>query len=98
MDPRRAHESSTPWPHARRAAASLGATLTVALLPKCPLCIAAYFTAFGIGASASGTAALFVRPAVGLLGLIALSASAVGAWRSRQRRQPPTCCGHAGSF
>jgi hypothetical protein len=70
----------------------VGATLAVALLPKCPLCVAACLTAFGVGAGAAGAAAPFVRPAALIFALLALSAFAVGAWRARKRGQTPACC------
>ena len=52
---------------ARRMASSIGAALGLVLLPKCPLCIAAYLVSFGVGAGAAHAAAPFIRPAAWVL-------------------------------
>lgn len=58
---------------ARNAIASLGPGVLLALAPKCPLCVAAYLTASGLGAGAAAGAAPWLRPAaVGLLVLLAV--------------------------
>ena len=54
---------------------SAGAMLLAGLVPKCPLCIAAVLSAWGIGATASGAFAPMLRP---LLVLIALVLAALG--------------------
>jgi hypothetical protein len=77
-----------------RAASSFGAALLAVLVPKCPLCIAAYLATFGLGATAAHGAALFVRPIVFTLAGVALFSLALGAWRSRKRRATPSCCRH----
>lgn len=58
----------------RRAAGSLVAGLLALLVPKCPLCVAAYLAGLGLGAAASRDAAPFVRPvAYTIAGLAALA-------------------------
>jgi hypothetical protein len=64
---------------------SLGAIVGSVLLPKCPLCVAAWLSVAGIGA----TAAPFVRPA---LVVVAMAAALVTllTWRAEGRRR--RCC------
>lgn len=74
----------------RRALTTATTALGVVLVPKCPLCVAAYLA--GIGASAGTAAALapWARPAAWLL--LALS---LGGWLfewSRRRRLPTAPC------
>jgi hypothetical protein len=81
--------------HARRAASTLGALLSLVLLPKCPLCIAAYLTSLGFGVSASAFAAPLVRPLAAALAATAFVALGYGLWRHQRRapgcwRCPPT--------
>lgn len=78
-----------------RAVSSVGAALVAALVPKCPLCVAAYLTSFGLGAGASHSAAPFVRPFGFTVAGVAALALVLGVWRSRRRRARG-CCGHAG--
>ena len=80
-----------------RATSSFGAALLALLVPKCPLCIAAYLAALGLGATAAHSAALFVRPVVFTLAGVALLALVLGVWRSRHRRTAPSCCSHSNS-
>lgn len=79
----------------RRAASSAGATLGLLLLPKCPLCVAAYLASVGVGVQAAHSAAPFVRPLAWLLLLAALSALALGLRRARRSSRPQArhCCG-----
>jgi hypothetical protein len=44
------------------ASTSIGALLVAALLPKCPLCIAASLSAIGVGAAAGAALAPIARP------------------------------------
>jgi hypothetical protein len=74
---------------ARRAATSLGGLIALALLPKCPLCIAAYLAAFGLSASIAGLLAPLLRPAAALVLVAALLACLFVLWRLR--RAATTC-------
>jgi hypothetical protein len=94
--------------HARGAVSSVGAVLALALLPKCPLCVAAYLVGLGVSVSAAQSAAPFVRPAAWALAIVASLALAAGIWRSRKRPTPSraeasdqqrgTCCDHFGNL
>ncbi|WP_164012272.1 hypothetical protein [Pyxidicoccus trucidator] len=73
------------------AGAALLPTLVAALLPKCPVCIAVYLSAFGLGASIAQDAAPWVlRAANGLaaavLGLVLFR---LGMRARRSRRYGP---------
>lgn len=68
---------------------SLGAALGLVLLPKCPLCVAAYLVSLGAGAELARRAAMIVRPLVGValaLAVVALVAAAI------RRRRAACCC------
>jgi hypothetical protein len=84
-----------PW---RRATSSLFATLGLLLLPKCPLCIAAYLVTLGVGAEAAHDAAPFVRPLAWAMMSVALVALALGLRRLRRRAEAetPRCCRRPG--
>ena len=80
-----------------RAAPAVGAALAAVLVPKCPLCVAAYLAAFGMSAAAADAAAPLVRPAAFALVGLATHALLFGARRLRQRqrrRAAPRCCRH----
>ena len=74
------------------AASSFGAALVALLVPKCPLCVAAYLASFGLSAAAARGAAAFVRPFALALAGLAFAALALGVWRSLERRKRPGCC------
>jgi uncharacterized protein (DUF2062 family) len=67
-------------------AASLGSGLAIALMPKCPLCIAAALSSLGASAALSGVVAPFVRPLVMGLGALAALAFAMGLLPALLRR------------
>ncbi len=93
MSTRTAPEGRALVCHPTRALSSLGAALGVALLPKCPLCIAAWLAGFGLSASAAHAAGPFVRPAAYALASLTLLALMLGFWQSRtQRPTPRPCC------
>jgi hypothetical protein len=74
-------------PAARRAAGSwlaLASGLLALLLPKCPLCLAAYLSALGVTVGAASVALSVLRP-LGLA-LALLAAAAILAHRLRTRR------------
>ena len=57
---------------AKTAGLSLFPGLLLVFAPKCPLCLAAYLSVFGIGAGAASLVAPWIRPfAIALLVLIA---------------------------
>jgi len=74
---------------AARASASIGALVAAALLPKCPLCVAAVLSALGIGASVSASVAPALRPLGIAVAVLALVLFARGEWR--RRRQQHAC-------
>ncbi|HVY28732.1 MAG TPA: hypothetical protein VHB79_19385 [Polyangiaceae bacterium] len=80
-----------PW---RRATSSIFAMLGLLLMPKCPLCVAAYLVSLGVGVEAAHSAAPFVRPLAWLLVLAALAALGLGLWRARSRTRSAAaaCC------
>jgi hypothetical protein len=69
-----------------RAASSLTLALGVglALVPKCPMCLAAYLSLFGLGM----TAASLLSPWCAPLALALILAAALGLARSLRRRSP----------
>lgn len=76
------------------ASTSIAALAAAALLPKCPLCIAAALSTFGVGAAIGGALAPFARPfgiAVAIIALLAL------AWPARSRRKRTHCTGACAS-
>jgi uncharacterized membrane protein YjjB (DUF3815 family) len=88
--------TSTPGRRDRRTiASSIVAAIGFVLLPKCPLCIAAYLVSLGLGAEAASGAAPMIRPIVSVALAASLIALFATAWR-RRRRAPvvtATCCG-----
>lgn len=77
-------------------AGSAGAILLAGLVPKCPLCVAAALTAWGIGATAAGTVAPIVRPLLLMLAIASVR-SAIADARRRRSAAPaalsgPGCC------
>lgn len=83
------------------AASQLAILLTAALVPKCPLCIVAYLTAFGVSAAVANTLAPWLLPAVwGLLVIVTLYVGLrlVQRWRASSKVAvilvaPGGCCG-----
>jgi hypothetical protein len=78
-----------------RGATSVGTLVAVALLPKCPLCVAATLSALGVGAAAAGTLAPFVRP-LGFALIVAAWAAVAWSerrrWLARRERSRGGCC------
>jgi hypothetical protein len=60
--------------------------LLAALIPKCPLCIAAALSALGVGASFSAWLSPALRPMGFALVAVTLLVFARGEWRRRRRR------------
>jgi hypothetical protein len=75
-----------------RAASSVGAALALLLVPKCPLCVAAYLGALGVSASVVPIAAPLVRPVAWLGALLAAVLLVLGVWRRRRREVATGCC------
>ncbi len=65
----------------RRGAASFAAALVAALVPKCPMCVAAWLAGLGLSAGASHGAAPFVRPFFVTVAVVASLALVLGLWR-----------------
>jgi hypothetical protein len=75
---------------AARASAPLGAILLAALIPKCPLCVAAALSALGMGAMLGAHFAPGVRALAIALALVSSLAFARSEWLRHRRR---VCCG-----
>jgi len=77
------------------AATSIATAIAAALVPKCPLCIAAALSAFGLGAAAAHGVAPWLRPlAFALAASVAVSAAWAAQRRQRARRADAAgCCG-----
>ena len=71
---------------------SLGTIILAALIPKCPLCVAAALSAVGLGATIGASLAPIVRPVAFVCAAIALLASVRVVWRRRHT----STCGDAG--
>jgi hypothetical protein len=68
------------------ASGSFGALVAAALLPKCPLCVAAWLAALGVGAAWRLPLAEGVRPIAVALAVVVLAAFARSEWSRRQPR------------
>ncbi len=66
------------------AASSLSAVLILAFLPKCPVCVAVWLGAVGLGASSAALAAPLLRPAAYALGAASALLLGWSAWRARK--------------
>lgn len=73
---------------ATRAGRTVAATLGLMLLPKCPLCVAAYLVGLGLSSGAAAFAAPLVRPLAWVFVVATGAGLAFGAWErhTRQRR------------
>jgi hypothetical protein len=78
------------WPSV---VSSLGSTVLLALVPKCPLCVAAVLSSLGLGAAAASFLGPLLRPFAILLVLVAVVALAAGERRRvHARRAAHSCC------
>lgn len=79
-------ECCTRRPHRSRALAAVAPGLALAMLPKCPLCFAAYLSILGIGlgAGAADIALRTVQLAIAALIVVAGIAWLAGAMRFRR--------------
>jgi hypothetical protein len=68
----------------RRALASASALLLAALIPKCPLCLAAALSTLGLGATVGSTLAPWLRPVALGLSVLAVLGVARAEWRRRR--------------
>ena len=72
---------------------TVGAALAAILLPKCPLCIAAFLGALGIGATGSMLVAPWLRPACIVLAVLGAAAFVVSRRRKvGSRVEASSCC------
>jgi hypothetical protein len=83
------HGRSARCGRAGGVASSVGTVLCAVLLPKCPLCVAAWLGAAGLGAGAATLVAPFVRPAALLLAALVLLALAWSFARALSARIGP---------
>jgi hypothetical protein len=60
---------------------ALGSGLGAVLVPKCPLCFAAYLLPFGMTVGAAAAAVALVRPLAVVLAALALGSILVRNWR-----------------
>jgi len=79
----------------RPAALSALTVLGAALVPKCPLCLAAYLTSFGVSGTVAAWAAPWLRPAAALLSLGSLVLLALGLLQSVRRKARSRPSSHA---
>ena len=70
---------------------TVGAVLAALLLPKCPLCIAAFLGAAGIGATSAVLVAPWLRPACIVLAVMGAMVF-VASRRRNVRRSGDDCC------
>lgn len=77
------------------AASSLAALLGLLLVPKCPLCVAAYLASLGLSAGLAAAAAPLIRPFAWALCAAALAAVA-WAWLKRPSGTPANEAGGVG--
>lgn len=76
-----------------RIATPLGSTALLALVPKCPLCVAAVLSSLGLGAAAASFVGPLLRPFAIAFALVAVVALAAGERRRiRARRVAHSCC------
>jgi hypothetical protein len=59
--------------------------VALALLPKCPLCLAAYLTVFGVGTGAAASLAQVLHPVTALVAVVVLALFVVRLARRAQR-------------
>lgn len=62
--------------------------LGLVLLPKCPLCVAAWLVSLGIGAELADRAAVLARPLAG----VALALAVIALVTAVVRRRRAACC------
>jgi hypothetical protein len=67
-------------------AAAVGPALLAVLIPKCPVCVAAYLVLFGLSAGAASVAAPLLFPASIALCALAVAATLVRSARTRSER------------
>ncbi len=92
----RTHESKQGAPRrGLNLVTSLASTVLLALVPKCPLCVAAVLSSLGLGAAAASFLGPLLRPFAILLVLVAIAALAMGErrrFRARRTAHSNSCC------
>lgn len=76
---------------------SIGAVAAALVLPKCPLCVAGFLSALGIGGALVDAVVPMLRPGALMLGLIFAVAVAASVVARRARRRSCTDCAPRGS-
>lgn len=80
-----------------RGSLSLGTIVLAAVIPKCPICVAAALAAVGVGTSVGLSVAPIVRP-IGVAVAIATLVFVVWSeWQRRSRRSCVAACAKAGA-
>jgi hypothetical protein len=71
---------------------SLSGAAGLLLLPKCPLCVAAWLSAAGLGAGGASLIAPLLRPLSASFAIAALVSFVWAVRRASRATQPPVCC------
>jgi hypothetical protein len=83
----------------RGAATSIGSSIAFALAPKCPLCVAAWLSALGLGATGAGVVAPLLRPIALCLAIgaaLVVAFTEIRAFRDRRRAKQLAASGSSG--
>ncbi len=76
-----------------RAIASAASVLCAVLLPKCPMCIAAWLSILGIGVGTGAAVGLVLRPLAIALA-VTMAATILASWLRARGTARGDCCSH----